>query len=393
MKIEDNSKANNADNKQDVSTQENKGDWNIYTEFCEWHWNRINLTTQSSNDFFAFPIQWDRSIPLVDFMYGVYDKYINELKEFKKKKKQSVDIDEVTNVCSKILYYLNKSINGDLFNPDELDWLNEYLKKAMATIISQQDTEQSGPTEPRTFYRMRGGESCLNLFQRYDFYHIPYNLIYLSKSERYSAAGYPCFYLGYSKECCLKEIDTVGSMIELELKKDKSFTIIDTTLFSECHRQIRKIKMFEWWPILAACNVTSDKDANFKEEYVFPQLLTKYVLYLKKRYRDLSQKNEKSEDEDKEYKKYKDFEDIEGIRYYSCKEPRLDIEQTTYSNLVLFPETRMNEKVSQKSLYLPHNEKHDIYDRDLMNRFEFKNAQNINLKSPSITKDDNKKTK
>ncbi len=343
-------------------------------DFCKWHWNRINLTTQSSNDFFAFPIQWDRSIPLVDFMYGVYDKYINELNEFNKEKEQSVDTKEVTNVCSKILYYLNKSINGDLFNPDELDWLNKYLKKAMTIIkINKRNNKYS---EPRTFYRMRGGESCLNLFQRYDFYHIPYNLIYLSKSERYSAAGYPCFYLGYSKECCLKEIDTVGSMIELELKEGQSFTIIDTTLFPECHGQFRETKMFEWWPILAACNVTSDKDANFKEEYIFPQLLTKYVLYLRKH-----NKNE--------------FGKIEGIRYYSCKEPRLDIEQTTYSNLVLFPNTGMNENAPKNGnpLYLPYKEKHDIYDRDLMNRFEFKNAQNINLKSPSTTKDDNKKTK
>ena len=359
MKIEKyNSKANNADNKQDVSTQENKGDWNIYTEFCKWHWNRINLTTQSSNDFFAFPIQWDRSIPLVDFMYGVYDKYINELKEFNKEKGQSVDTKEVTKVCSKILYYLNKSINGDLFNPDELDWLNEYLTNAMTTIkINKHNTKYP---EPRTFYRMRGGESCLNLFQRYDFYHIPYNLIYLSKSERYSAAGYPCFYLGYSKECCLKEIDTVGSMIELELKK--AFTIIDTTLFPEYHGQIREIKMFEWWPILAACNVTSDKDANFKEEYIFPQLLTKYVLYLRKKNKNKLGK-------------------IEGIRYYSCKEPRLDIEQTTYSNLVIFPDSGMNtDKLNDGELYVPRKNRLEIYDRGRMNWFEFKNPENINLK-------------
>ena len=110
-----------------------------------------------------------------------------------------------------------------------IEYLNGKLATAYSTFKDSMEpikeilpvkTVQSG-----TFYRMRaeGGISEKN-----EYYHLPFDKIHLSKSERFSIEGYPCLYLGYSKHVCEIEISS-GSLAKFTLKKPL-YNILDLTL-------------------------------------------------------------------------------------------------------------------------------------------------------------------
>lgn len=323
--------------------------WN---SFCESHSKAIKA---KPFDYLDFPIQWDRSKPLVEYLFDIYKSYIDELRN--NHTLSNSEIETVTDICNNILLALNNSVNGVIIDPSTLIWLNNLLKQAVYTI------NPSNKYEKTHFWRMRKEE--YSKLQKTDFYHLPFNLIHLSKSERFSAAGYPCFYIGYSEECCIKEMDNQpGQLIEMELAATEQIKIIDFSFFQDSQRN--QINLFEWWPILAACYVTPSRNALkefFKEEYLFPQLLTKYILYLR----------------DKE-ETGSAFNDIKGIRYYSCKEPNLNPQSVDYLNLVLFTDTQSDKNNSpKKTLKLPYNPERDEFDNKLMNKFIFMNPYIANV--------------
>lgn len=350
----------------------------LYSKFVSWHINEINsqATQSKPKDYMEFPLQWDRSRPLVEHLYYNFEKYVQDLTRFKKEYvvpddntdyDSWIDLDEIEAICNNILDLLNKSVKGEFICFYELSWLTEILQTAIFEICPPKEGDQSEnrvTKEPFTFYRMRGER---NLYEESQFYHVPFDKIYLSASERFSASGYPCLYLGYSKECCIKELgQQSGSIVKMELKK--SITILDFTIFEDYafnnQTELRKdFNMFMWWPILAACYVTPTKDApkeRFKEEYLFPQLITKYVKQLK---------NSVSK-----------FLNVEGIRYYSCREPRLNPSQPTYMNLVLFPkyqEENGNSILKGTNLNKPYDFQLSFYDYDLIGKFEFDTPTNV----------------
>lgn len=356
----------------------------LYSKFVSWHINEINsqATQSKPKDYMEFPLQWDRSRPLVEHLYYNFEKYVQDLKRFKEYLEQNVidnketdydsliDLNKIKTICDNILNLLNKSVNGYFLCFHDLSWLAEILQTVIYEICPKKEANQSEnrvTKEPFTFYRMRGER---NLYEESQFYHVPFDKIYLSASERFSASGYPCLYLGYSKECCMKELgQQSGSIVKMELKK--SITILDFTIFEDFafkknyQTESRKdFNMFMWWPILAACYVTPTKDApkeRFKEEYLFPQLITKYVKQLKKN-------------------SVKVFSKVEGIRYYSCREPRLNPSQPTYMNLVLFPkyqEENGNSILKGTNLNKPYDFQLSFYDYDLIGKFEFDTPTNV----------------
>lgn len=191
----------------------------------------------------------------------------------------------------------------------------------------------------RTFYRMRadGGIS-----DKKEFYHLPFDKIHLSKSERFSIEGYPCLYLGYSKRVCEMEISS-GSLAKFALKEPLN-NILDLTLGQgDGKNDISEIDLVKVYPLIASCyivpfySVIQEKECRpdktfFREEYIIPQLLT---LYLKE-------------------------EGIaNGIIYYSVKDPNLDLQgrgEKDFRNLVLFTNRENNTN--------------KMFDNELIDKFE-----------------------
>lgn len=190
-----------------------------------------------------------------------------------------------------------------------------------------------------TFYRMRseGG-----LKDKKDFWHIPFDKIHLSKSERFSIEGYPCLYLGYSKRVCELEI-TNGSLAKFVQKKPVE-QILDLTIGQGDRKEdILGIDLVKVYPLIASCYIVpfysalQGKECRpitsfFREEYIIPQLLTLYL---------------------------KEEGLANGIIYYSVKDPNLDIHgngENDLRNLVLFTNYK--------------NITDEMYDKELMDYFD-----------------------
>ena len=320
-----------------------------------------------------FPIAWDRSRPLVEHLYYIYKAYCKELKDF-----SNIDDDirkDCKTICENILWIIAKSMNiinkGDTNDETiktKFDKIYKKLKfdpKPLYTLREEKEQSEEKTKEederkerPIILYRLRAQK---NLFMHEDFYHVPFDKLYLSNTERFSAMGYPCLYLGYSAEDCLFELEKKKGTIA-EMKLNGKLMILDLTL-PPLGTQRKINDMFLLWPLLAACYVAPPRSlhANFKEEYVFPQQLTRYLL------EEGIPKDEKNTERVK----------VDGIRYYSCRKKDLDPQKEDYMNLVLF--TNMDKKKNRKK---PLQDENTIcspvdfsilsnrYDMNLMNKFE-----------------------
>jgi hypothetical protein len=170
-----------------------------------------------------------------------------------------------------------------------------------------------------TFYRARWG---VQYRRKEDFWHIPFPLRYLCDSYRFSISGYPCLYIGYTKEICKKEVgNDPCSVIQIELKGQ--LNLIDLTWDVDFLKDSSPDTFLMAYPIIAACyvvpfyctqNEMSCKEikAKFKEQYIFPQFVTMYI------------------------KKAFDGK-IDGIRYFTTRDPNLDPTNNNGKDIVLFP--------------------------------------------------------
>lgn len=182
------------------------------------------------------------------------------------------------------------------------------------------------------FYRMR---SETGLSDKKEFWHIPFNRAFLSKSERFSIAGYPILYLGYSKRVCELEVDK-GTLAKFELQKPLN-KILDLTLGQGVgKRSILDKDLMIVYPLIASCYVVpfysvqqeqecKPNGVSFREEYIIPQFLTMYL---------------------------KETGKANGIIYYSVKDPNLDIygkDENDLRNIALYT-SRGNRKTHDKVL-------------------------------------------
>ena len=322
------------------STSEENKDEILFSMFAEWHvdkFRRLNQSNPNAVDYFEFPIYWDRSYPLVEQLYYIFSRYVEELKEFFEGKGDNNSneslLKEVVGVCNRVLSSLRDAVEGKLLRRENLLWLEDKLADFPIISIGERKNPQDSISELKQELSLFRARVEKDLYERNQFYHVPFNKLYLCKSYRFSAAGTPCLYLGYSEEVCYAEIGgKKGSIVEYKVKgSDNPLRVLDFTLFGPYNgyneekpkEQSARFDraMFYLWPILAACYVAVPREmdgdgSNFKEEYVFPQLLTRY----------LANKNFEGR-----------LGKIDGFRYYSCRYKNLNPNTTTYMNVALFP--------------------------------------------------------
>lgn len=119
---------------------------------------------------------------------------------------------------------------------------------------------------------------------RMDMFHIPFNKRTIVKTQRYSAPGYPCLYLGTSAYVCWEEMGKPN---------------LDQCYFARFHKEEMMIQAFDFsfptkarwtdenffigelyrYPFVLASMVKVAKPEDpFKPEYIIPQLLMEYVI-------------------------------------------------------------------------------------------------------------------
>ena len=235
------------------------------------------------------------------------------------------DKEFVDHICDTIISVLERYLTGDVI--EAYDMFSEIMKKYGDTFPSK-----SVETDI-VYYRMRTG---MDSTKKEQFYHLPTTMREKCSSQRFSIAGYPCFYVGYSKNDCLVEISKTGSMIGLTVNEKDSLRVLDLTLSDEQKDGEQLNKYLKAFPLIASCyvvmmNSVDEEKVKFREEYIIPQMLTSYLKHQNK---------------------------LDGICYYSVRNENLHPlgrNEEDYRNLVLFPNLNSTEE----------------HDMNLMNKFHW----------------------
>lgn len=210
-----------------------------------------------------------------DFLEIGFEKYNNLLKDYcltdclSEKQKQTVDLIE-NRIIQSLKDYFNGKLSGALI---EIQCLLQDLSGADGNNIAILKKGE-------IWYRGRIKEEGSNLFNRKEMFHIPEYLREKVNSQRFSFNGYPCLYLGKSIWACWEELDEphLDDICFSAFKLSKDIRLLDLSIPSE--ETLRKKTPDDYpallvsLPIMIACSIkTLNEKANFKSEYVIPQLM------------------------------------------------------------------------------------------------------------------------
>ena len=181
-------------------------------------------------------------------------------------------IEEVSFVEQRILESINDYFNGRLMGAlVEIQRLNDNIgKKLKVTTLK----------EGEIWYRGRIKEQSVGLYEKNEMFHIPDSMRERVSNQRFSFNGYPCLYLGKSIWDCWEELDEpqLENVCFSALKITKELCLLDLSMPSEkciysdnCNEVVELLITF---PLILACSIkVQDEKANFKSEYIIPQLL------------------------------------------------------------------------------------------------------------------------
>ena len=295
----------------------------------------------NEHDVLYLPLQVPVGVPILLFMKDFFEKYKSLIEDSAEILKEfDVNVDNVIkNVCKFRDAYIQMHeaiLSGDA----------DVAYQDMAEVLSSDSyfikTEIKKQEPPVHFYRARSG---INWTQKEDFYHVPFNKTYLCGSYRFSIAGYPSLYIGYSKEVCKKEVrGKECSCIELTQKED--LHVADLTWTNKDERSGLAL-FLQAYPVIAACYVVPFFCKNlgkecpdiiekqtFKEQYIFPQFVTMFI---------------------------KKYLDVEGIIYYTTRDENLIPSKDNDKNIALFPKYAEN----------------ILYDKKLIEKFDWDNITTL----------------
>ena len=182
------------------------------------------------------------------------------------------------------------------------------------------------------YYRMRKFKNNVSPDYK-DMFHIPFNMRTKVSTQRFSAPGYPCLYLGASAYICWEEMqkphldECYVSLFKLN-SSSKTIKVFDLSLkYEDNNLFLTKKKEIDSdftsyllrLPLILACMVKVAKpDDSFKPEYIIPQLLMEHIIITK---------------------------DLKGIVYTSvCQNNDFDFEPEKKLNFVFPAVMKYNEK-------------------------------------------------
>lgn len=206
--------------------------------------------------------------------------------------------------CALDAYALLLNKHKEIFGPDiddiitKVEECNNYLKEcvnyyyegmyssayeSIAKILSDSLYQDSYlPIQPGyVLYKARTIDKNQKLTFE-EMFHIPLNQRGIVKTQRYSAPGYPCLYLGKSINVCWEELGRPrfdDLMISRFVVKNE-FQVLDLRVPQkddlESDRLVEILKKIPL--IISASIVVIDTDASFKPEYIIPQLIVEYII-------------------------------------------------------------------------------------------------------------------
>lgn len=219
------------------------------------------------------------------FLDSLFKKYNDTLLQIDDRYLETISFsqlyDTIEKVEQRILQSLKDYFNGRLDGAIlEIDYLFQNIDLVdgfNTTILNKDDI----------WYRSRLKEDGTRLYERKEMFHIPEYLREKVNSQRFSFNGYPCLYLGKSIWACWEGLDEphLDDICFSAFKLTEDLKLLDLSIPSE---DLLKTKSFKDYykilitlPLAMACSVkTLNEKANFKAEYVIPQLMMVNLLNL-----------------------------------------------------------------------------------------------------------------
>lgn len=295
----------------------------------------------NDHDVLFLPLYVPVGMSMLLFMKDFFEKYISLIKDSSENlKKLGVDVDSLINNVHK---FRNAYVqmHEAILSGDSDDAYHEMTKVLEIDDYFIQ-TELKSQNPPNRFYRARSG---INWTQKEDFYHIPFNKTYLCKSYRFSIAGYPSLYIGYSKEVCKKEVREKECSC-IELTQRENLHVVDLTWACK-DAKLGLTTFLQAYPLIAACYIVPFfckhlgkecpdviEKQTFKEQYIFPQFVT---MFIKKHF------------------------GVDGIVYYTTRDENLNPLKDIDKNIALFPRYADN----------------ILYDQELIDKFTWDNVTTL----------------
>lgn len=284
--------------------------------------NQINTMNQlyemlNKLSSIEYPIVISEGVKTSQAMNDVFEKYHSILHEYESIPEIKSNLKSICDIIDKIIE-IHKNYRNGLFKESYIimdNLIDEYKENFI--IIDQFGKDEYGYVS--CAFRSRIADPHVTL-QSKDIFHIPYSLRHKVGSNRFSAPGTPCLYLGSSSYICWLEagrpahntfnicgfyLTTKLSILDLtvvseELARDINSWIIDNDFLKgdieESSRQkledtlperqltiLHNIKQYLFTlPLVLACSIkvqnNDERHRNFKEEYVIPQLLLQSLI-------------------------------------------------------------------------------------------------------------------
>ena len=147
-------------------------------------------------------------------------------------------------------------------------------------LRNNKDLYSTEVSEGELFYRMRSFDKRKGL-SRKDLFHIPIKKNRIIKTQRYSAPGYPCLYLGKSIYGCWEEMhrpNTETTLISC-FKNKHSIKVLDLRIPTLQEYLDETEKYLQLFPFIIACGIpVRNTEDIFKPEYIIPQLILEWTI-------------------------------------------------------------------------------------------------------------------
>lgn len=221
-----------------------------------------------------FPVRYRQGEDFKSCLDRIIKDYVSILKQHNEDEDLIKHCTETGNQLLKIINSIGKGAHSTAFS--QLTNLLENKNQKYGISLKGLLQEEEGH-----LYRMRIMKSRRDV-DYMDLFHIPFSKRCKVKTERYSFPGLPCLYLGSSIYVCWEEMGRpdFSHVMVSALNAKKKLKLLDLRVPNSTRWRNYDKGLI---PIILACQCeVRDKEADYKIEYIIPQLMMEYVLSNKK---------------------------------------------------------------------------------------------------------------
>ena len=210
---------------------------------------------------------------LSDVLSKTLERYISLLES--NKKNLGPDKDEIINYVQECNNKINKCIESyfEGMYCEAYNLIKNILDKYPFLNYSKINKEQ-------VVYRARIFDTNKKPSYK-DMFHIPLNKKGIVKTQRYSAPGYPCLYLGSSINDCWEELGRpkFDDMMVSRFVTKEDFSVLDLRIPTEIDFNKNLSSILKKIPMIISSSIcVLNREDPFKPEYIVPQLITEYII-------------------------------------------------------------------------------------------------------------------